>query len=355
MSQSRRNTSHSPVGNEPWLAVNLSMFFPGIGQIYAGKVIKGWIFIISQLLLYGLGGWLVFSPTGDVVIGTGLLLATMLVWLWSLVDAHRCAKTVNSPSFEELRKRNKDPWLAFFLSRLIPGIGHFYIGKKWLGFLFIGILIAFSLLPIFPLIISVIAILFSALVAYHVYVSSPLIRERTRRPIIALSALVFVVPLSSTLQQFLLRRFVVEARYMAAASMLPTLQINDRLIIDKWSYRSQEPQRGDIVVFSPTETLKAQNFRDAFIKRIIGLPGDKIEVKEGKVYINNKPLQETYIQEPPNYQFGPVTVPPNSYLVLGDNRNDSYDSHYWGFVPRSNIIGKAYKRFWPPDRSGVLK
>lgn len=151
-----------------------------------------------------------------------------------------------------------------------------------------------------------------------------------------------------------IRSFVAEARYIPSGSMLPTLQINDRLIVDKISYDFQNPKRGDIVVFSPTETLKQQNFKDAFIKRVIGLPGDKVEVKEGRVYINDQPIQEKYIEDQPNYRFGPVTVPQDEYLVLGDNRNNSYDSHYWGFVPRKNIIGRAVVRFWPLNRVGEI-
>ncbi|MEW6496860.1 MAG: signal peptidase I [Cyanobacteriota bacterium] len=151
-----------------------------------------------------------------------------------------------------------------------------------------------------------------------------------------------------------IRSFVAEARYIPSGSMLPTLQINDRLIVDKLTYEFRDPKRGDIVVFSPTEALKAQNFKDAFIKRVVGLPGETVEVRDGRVYVNNQPLQERYIEERPNYQFGPVTVSPNQYLVLGDNRNNSYDSHYWGFVPRTNIIGRAVVRFWPLNRLGEI-
>ncbi|MBC7824829.1 MAG: signal peptidase I [Candidatus Parcubacteria bacterium] len=152
-----------------------------------------------------------------------------------------------------------------------------------------------------------------------------------------------------------IRQFVAEARYIPSGSMLPTLQINDRLIVDKLSYRwFGTPQRGDIVVFSPTSTLEKQNFHDAFIKRVIGLPGDKVEVKGGRVFVNDQALRENYIEEDPQYQWGPQTVPPGSYLVLGDNRNNSYDSHYWGFVPREKIIGRAVVRFWPPNRVGEI-
>lgn len=158
----------------------------------------------------------------------------------------------------------------------------------------------------------------------------------------------------SAVLAFGIRSFVAEARYIPSGSMLPTLQINDRLIIDKISYNFRNPERGDIVVFSPTDALKAQNFKDAFIKRLLGLPGDKVEVKEGRVYVNDQLLKENYIEEKPNYNFGPVTVPPNQYLVLGDNRNNSYDSHYWGYVPRDRIIGRAVVRFWPLNRVGEI-
>lgn len=153
-----------------------------------------------------------------------------------------------------------------------------------------------------------------------------------------------------------IRTFIAEARWIPSESMVPTLKINDKLIVDKLSYRFTAPQRGDVVVFSPTDNIKKNDptLKDAFIKRVIGLPGDKVEVKGGRVYINDKPQREEYIKEAPFYQFGPVVVPPDSYLVLGDNRNNSYDSHFWGFVPRENIIGHAIVRFWPPDRIGEL-
>ncbi|MGF1568534.1 MAG: signal peptidase I [Nodosilinea sp.] len=155
----------------------------------------------------------------------------------------------------------------------------------------------------------------------------------------------------SLLLAFGIRTFVAEARYIPSGSMLPTLEINDRLIIEKLSYDFGSPQRGDIVVFNPPESL---NQKDAFIKRLIGLPGDQVEVKAGLVYINGEPQQETYIAAKPEYQYGPVTVPEDEYLVLGDNRNESFDSHYWGFVPKDHLIGRAAFRFWPPNRVGEL-
>jgi signal peptidase I len=147
-----------------------------------------------------------------------------------------------------------------------------------------------------------------------------------------------------------IRTFIAEARYVPSGSMEPTIQPGDHLIIDKISFDFTSPKRGDIVVFNPTKTLQEDNFHDAFIKRVIGLPGDKVEVKNGQVYINGSPIKENYIEAKPDYNWGPVIVPANSYLVLGDNRNDSFDSHYWGFVPRNKIIGRAIFFFWPLNR-----
>lgn len=155
----------------------------------------------------------------------------------------------------------------------------------------------------------------------------------------------------SVLLAFGIRTFVAEARYIPSGSMLPTLEINDRLLIDKVTYNFSDPDRGDIVVFYPPDLLGQ---KDAFIKRVIGLPGDVIEVKNGQVFVNGDPQQEPYIAAPPEYQYGPVKVPADSYLVLGDNRNKSFDSHNWGFVPEDNVIGRAVLRFWPLDRLGEV-
>jgi signal peptidase I len=145
-----------------------------------------------------------------------------------------------------------------------------------------------------------------------------------------------------------------EARYIPSGAMIPTLQINDRVLVDKQIYKTQVPQRGDLVLFYPTEKLQAEGFKDVFIKRVIGLPGETIEVKARKVYINRKLLQENYIAQPPEYTYSPVKIPANNYFVLGDNRNNSYDSYYWGFVPKANIFGKAIAIYCPIERQQLL-
>jgi signal peptidase I len=155
---------------------------------------------------------------------------------------------------------------------------------------------------------------------------------------------------------FLLRTFVAEPRYIPSESMLPTLEIGDRLIVEKLSYYSHPPLRGDIVVFAPPPQLQEQGYQgdQAFIKRVIGLPGDTIAVQDGRVFVNQQLLTEAYVAEPPNYLMSPMVVPPAQLFMMGDNRNNSNDSHIWGFLPRENIVGHACFRFWPLERFGGI-
>ncbi|MGD1953158.1 MAG: signal peptidase I [Leptolyngbyaceae cyanobacterium] len=154
----------------------------------------------------------------------------------------------------------------------------------------------------------------------------------------------------------IIRLFIAEPRFIPSNSMDPTLHIGDRLLIEKVSYRFHTPHRGDIVVFEPPPQLQAIGYRreQAFIKRVIGLPGDTLVVQQGQVYRNDQPLDEPYILTSPNYEMAPVTVPKNALFVMGDNRNDSNDGHIWGFLPIENIIGHATLRFWPPDDLGKI-
>ena len=172
-----------------------------------------------------------------------------------------------------------------------------------------------------------------------------------------------------------IRTFVAEARWIPSGSMEPTLHgvqdqwKADKIIVDKVKYKFANPQRGDIVVFSPPETVQNNPKREAFIKRVIGLPGEKVELRAGKVYINGNPLQEnvylsssvrTFVEacnstglQPP-FLAKPEVIPPNSYLMLGDNRSSSYDGRCWGVVPRERIIGQAVVRFWPLNKIGSI-
>ncbi|WP_083636826.1 signal peptidase I [Leptolyngbya sp. 'hensonii'] len=153
-----------------------------------------------------------------------------------------------------------------------------------------------------------------------------------------------------------IRFFIAEPRFIPSDSMVPTLEVRDRLVVEKISYRFHPPQFGDIIVFDPPIQLQKQGFdRDqAFIKRVIALPGQTVQVKGGKVYVDGTALQEPYIAEAPAYETKLLTVPENHLFVMGDNRNNSNDSHVWGFLPIPNVIGHASFRFWPISRMGSI-
>lgn len=150
-----------------------------------------------------------------------------------------------------------------------------------------------------------------------------------------------------------LKTFVIEARVIPTGSMLPTIQLQDRVLVNKFIYRFRLPQRFEVIVFEPPPETKQH---DDFIKRVIGLPGETVEINKGKVYINGQPLDEPYLQERPNYRFGPVVVPPNALFVMGDNRNHSFDSHLWeGWLTINHVKGKGFYTYWPLSRMGALK
>lgn len=152
-----------------------------------------------------------------------------------------------------------------------------------------------------------------------------------------------------TLVIFLLIRFAVQNFRIEGYSMEPNFHDGQFLLVNKVVYMLHPPQRGDVVVFRYPNNPS----RD-FIKRIIGLPGDRVQITDGTVLINGEPLPEAYPLNPGSYSYGPVVVSPDEYFVLGDNRNNSSDSHSWGLLPAKNIIGKAWISYWPPQLMGFV-
>jgi signal peptidase I len=168
---------------------------------------------------------------------------------------------------------------------------------------------------------------------------------------------------------FFVRTFVIQAYKIPSGSMKPTLLIGDHLLVTKFNYgvrlpllRSTliplgKPERGDIIVFIYPEDRSKD-----FIKRTVGLPGDTIEIKDKKVFINGllwNDANGTHVDllvipgaVQPRDNFGPVTVPEDSYFVMGDNRDESYDSRFWGFVRQQDILGKALIIYWSWDSQG---
>ena len=153
---------------------------------------------------------------------------------------------------------------------------------------------------------------------------------------------------------FLIRVAIAEPRYIPSESMFPTLEIGDRVIVEKVSYRFGDIHRGDIIVFRSPPQLQEFGYEanQAFIKRAIAYGGETVAVTNGIVYVNERPLTENYIAQLPQYDLLPVTIPEGQLFVMGDNRNNSNDSHIWGFLPQNKVIGHAVFRFWPLSRIG---
>lgn len=147
--------------------------------------------------------------------------------------------------------------------------------------------------------------------------------------------------------------FLFRTFYIPSGSMLPTLQVKDYILVNEFVYRVKEPQRGDIIVFTPPPEANAGD--KEFIKRVIGLSGETISVKDGEVFIDGEPLNEPYIHFPPDYYYPPRIIPDGTLFVMGDNRPSSMDSHVWGFLPKKNVVGKASFIVLPPQRARVLK
>jgi signal peptidase I len=351
---------------EPWLAVVLSTFSAGIGQIYSGRTRRGVILICIQANLFFCMLWFVFSLTGDIRIGVALFLPLISISIWNFFDAYKCAKAENTEDFEISRKQNKDPWLAVFLSDLIPGLGQIYI-RKWLwGIVFIIIFIALpSLKKSNAVFFFGLWAVFQAFVCYHTYVFSPTHRETSRKLIVIVTMITLGWELFDY-TYFPIKEYFVEAYRMpkrpelfdegprSYSPMSPTLAANDRFLVRKTvTYTSK---RGDIIVFKSPEDPEIP-----YVMRLIAFEGESVEIKNKTVYLNAKKIQSPIIQNIKyvsmgkfGFAGGPYIVPKGSVFVLGDNSNNSRDSRFYGAIPKSEIVGRAYKIYWPPKRIGLL-
>ncbi len=160
-----------------------------------------------------------------------------------------------------------------------------------------------------------------------------------------------------TLVFLVIRPFVCQTFYIPSESMLPTLATNDRILVNKLAYRLGKPARYEVVVFHAPKAAaepSAEGEDQEFIKRIIALPGETVQVYDGHTYVNGKRLTEPFIAEDPTYWLPPTVVPKGCYYVMGDNRNHSNDSHRWGPVDGNRLVGRAIGIFWPLGRLGGL-
>ncbi len=185
----------------------------------------------------------------------------------------------------------------------------------------------------------------------HHEVPLPAPRRRHRRVILEW----VIIVAAAVLVSFVMRTYAFQTFYIPSASMLPTLQVGDRIIVSKLSVNFGTINRGDIVVFKAPPAENCGEPVTDLVKRVIGLPGDHLTSKGNTIFINGVALAENWSHnEPLGQSIGHVTVPTGNYFMMGDNHNDSCDSRMWGTVPRSDIIGKAFLRIWPVSRLGSL-
>jgi signal peptidase I len=260
---------------------------------------------------------------------------------------------------------------AVVLSLVMPGAGHFLLGAfrrgvGWaVGLTSLGLLLVFAA-PISPLFVIILIVV---IVGLGGRVAAAFDAARTVRPrpswktvIVAWAALlvgslaadlVVVEPLKTHYKTHYAQAFTIPS-----GAMQPTLLVGDSILVDKSAYRDRAPRRGDIVVFR-----YPQDERRDFVKRIVGTPGETVQIRGQQVFINGQPIDEPYVRHDPAalgttgtsvcryaYACDPLVVPPRSYFVMGDNRDNSLDSRYWGFVTRDQIKGKASVVYWSWDR-----
>ena len=340
-----------------WLAVNLSGLVPGMGQCYGGQWGKGLaiVGIFFGLMTHAL--WSLLAADGDTARSFWLLGAVAIVYLLNVWDAFATAGRPLHPLGN--KKRGRDVWYGVFLSQILPGLGHLYLNQAIAGGIFLAIGISLSMAANHQPILLPMACTVWSIAGYHAYRSTPLSpgRDQSRSGqmlmVVVLGGLVLRLTVGSLpmwIDQAVLQCVV------PSESMVPTLQVGDRIFVSRDELYS--PKLGDIVVFeAPPKAMEIVEAEpgDLFVKRVVGLPGQQVQVHEGKLWVNNAPKEERYVTVPTGYEWGPQTVPADAYFVLGDNRNASADSHVWGFLPKANLVGEAYKIYWPVERVRSLQ
>lgn len=267
-------------------------------------------------------------------------------------------------------------WIAGLLSFLTIGLGHIYSGEFKKGVLLFFCIQFISLVIFLPVIIFwtniiTILILFFLEISFFLYVLIDAIRvakknsasyslKKYNRWYIYLLLFVFASFIFGPAEKMLIRKNIVQAFKIPSGAMIPTILVGDYLLANKYIYKFTDPQRGEVVIFIPPHEPSK-----AYVKRLIGIGGDTIEIKNKQLFINNVPQTESYIIHSdsktlpsdisPRDNFGPVTVPENFLFFLGDNRDNSLDSRFWGFVSKDKVLGKAMKFYfsWDSEEKNV--
>lgn len=353
---------------QPWKAVFLSLLLPGAGQIYGGNKSRGIIFIFVYISLYlslssGFLGFLFLEDAQTsrlfaliaIASGVGLFIFSIYV----LFNAYKLAKNYNANHHLTIEKDiKKKPWLSVFLSYLVPGIGQFYNKQTLKAIAFIIIAVGFNYIAGIYYLFFIILMPFYLFVLKDAFDSAEKINGSNQKFLekenIVIKIFVIVMILFNFFPFHDIFKIQIQAFKFPSGSMLPTLEIGDHILVNKTEKAKDSIKRGDIIVFRYPENPKKD-----FIKRVVGVGGDIIESRDKKIFINGSVIQEPYVQHTdsairagknePRDNFGPFIIPQNKFFVMGDNREQSYDSRYWGYVPRTDIKGKAFKIYWSWD------
>jgi signal peptidase I len=362
--------------SDPWMAAGLSILVPGLGQLYAGRPWRAAIFFAGSLASLAGVGACILSETRYSPVELAGWFMTMVIfepgsWFDAFFLARRRAPNNKSGPLEGYGNASR----TAALGAVFPGLGHLFLYfQRWYSRLLLApiflapalvMMLATSLeappAPGWPrwlmrwpdwLALASGTALSAVAIAHGWYAAFRRTGQRARFP--RLPAAIGVLALAGwTIGQLPWTSWIkdrVQSFKIPSSSMEPTLLIGDRL----WAKRVPEFRRGDIIIFRPPDVPDQD-----YIKRVIGLPEDRLELRNNGVYINGRRLDEPYAVYRPTgslkSRFGPFRVPDGEYFVMGDNRDNSRDSRYFGSVPKANVFGRAYKLFWPWRRVGTLK
>lgn len=270
-----------------------------------------------------------------------------------------------------MENKPRKPWLAGLLAFGTIGLGHLYTGEAKKGIILYlgqGLILAF-LLPILLIKTYIFSLVLTVVFAWLVYFvfslfdaikiargkSTSYFLKNYNRWYVYLACWILASFIIQPIVETLVKENTIKAYKISSGAMIPTLLNGDRIFVNKFIYKNSEPQRGDIIVFEyPKDPSKD------FVKRLIGVEGDVIQIKDKRVFISNVEQNESYIinLDPnifpagtqPRDNCGPITVPTNSLFFMGDNRDNSYDSRFWGFVSKEKVRGKVMSLYWSWDK-----